>query len=259
MFVVSSMHRVGNIVKRNRKRPRVTQVNRNHVSKIWGDSGKKEIYIPWLIDDYNHWMGDVDLSDQHIAYYHPNIKCQRNWIPMFIQTLSMIRVNAYIVHKEHFKKDSFGHKEFALEIVKHLMSKAFEMYSPSFQSPKRTQPSMSPPSSSSSNKRPCLQTNSTPKDSKRPKVSANTLEGLVKKYPQRKHQPCMHFRTKSSVQGTCIMCAMYFARKKKDNPGIKVSWDKEVKRTALVCAVCSTTANKCFLCKAHFPAFHDAP
>ena len=190
VFVVSSIHRVGDIVKHNRKALCVTQLNKNHVSKIWGDSGKKEIYIPSLIDDYNHWMGDVDLSDQHIAYYHPNIKCQRNWIPMFIQTLSMTRVNAYIVHKEHFKKDSFGHKEFTLEIVKHFMSKAFEKYLPSFQSPKRTQPSMSPPSSS--NKRPCLQTNATPKDLKLLKVSADTLEALVKQYPQRKHKAWMH-------------------------------------------------------------------
>ena len=255
MFVVSSIHKGGNIVKRNKKRPRVTQLNKNHVSKIWGDSGKKEVYIPSLIDDYNHWMGGVDLSDQRIAYYHPNIKCQRNWIPMFIQVLKIIRVNAYIVHNEYYKKDSCGHKRFTLEMVKHLMGKAFEKHLPSFRSPKRTQPSISPPSSS--NKRPCL--HPTPKDRKRQKVSVDTLEALVEKYPQRKQQPCMHIRMKSPIQGSCIVCAMYFAKKKKDNPERSVSWDKEVKRTAFVCAVCSDTTNKCFLCKEHFTAFHDAP
>ena len=105
VFCVSTLHRPGNMIKRLRKRPRVTNNNKNHVSKIWGDKGTVQIFIPTLIDDYNHWMGGVDLCDQRIAYYHPNLRCNRNWIPMFMQLMSIVRNNCYIVYRSHFKKD----------------------------------------------------------------------------------------------------------------------------------------------------------
>eukprot|EP00957_Ditylum_brightwellii_P097389 7417533-Ditylum_brightwellii.AAC.1 len=46
---------------------------------IWGDYGKKDIFIPQLINNYNHWMGGVDLVNQRISYYHPDICCFCNW------------------------------------------------------------------------------------------------------------------------------------------------------------------------------------
>ena len=73
VFCVSTMHRVGSVIKRRRKRPRVTKLNHGHVNKIWGVEGVAEIFIPTLIDDYNHWTSVVDLSDQRIPYYHPKL------------------------------------------------------------------------------------------------------------------------------------------------------------------------------------------
>ena len=46
---------------------RLTPNNRKHVEDVWGKDGVKEIYIPVLINDYNHWMGGVNLIDQQIA------------------------------------------------------------------------------------------------------------------------------------------------------------------------------------------------
>ena len=100
VFCVSTVHRPGKMIKRVRRKPRITNNNRAHVEEIWGKDGKKEIFIPVLIDDYNHWMGGVDLSDQRIAYYQPDLRCRRTWIPLFIQLLSLTRNNAYHVHKE---------------------------------------------------------------------------------------------------------------------------------------------------------------
>ena len=105
VFCVSTVHKAGQIIERCRRRPRKTLKNKAHVDRIWGQQGKVDIWIPKLIDDYNHWMGGVDLCDQHISYYHPNIRCRRNWVPMFIQMLSIIRSNSYIVHKSFFKKN----------------------------------------------------------------------------------------------------------------------------------------------------------
>jgi len=39
----------------------------------WVDNG-----LAFLIDDYNHWMGGVDVVDQQVSYYHPNLCCRRN-------------------------------------------------------------------------------------------------------------------------------------------------------------------------------------
>ena len=82
----------------------MTVLNKRHVQKIFGTEGKKDIYIPTLINDYNRNMGGVDVADQRIAYYQPNVRCRRNWIPMFIQSLGIIRSNSYIVHKAYYER-----------------------------------------------------------------------------------------------------------------------------------------------------------
>ena len=116
-FCCSTIHKVGHKIKRMRKRPRKTQNNSMHVDKIWGENGAVEIYIHTLIDDYNYWMGGVDVVDQHISYYHPSkLVCKKTWIPIFIQLLSMIRNNAYLVHCQNSEK-SLTQKNFLHHMV----------------------------------------------------------------------------------------------------------------------------------------------
>jgi len=59
------------------------------MQNVWDTKGTAEIYIPLLIDHYNHFMGGVDLADQRIAYYQQNLRCHRTWVPMFIQLLGI--------------------------------------------------------------------------------------------------------------------------------------------------------------------------
>jgi hypothetical protein len=54
---------------RRRRKPRLTNTNRNHVEQVWGRQGVTDIEIPAVIDDYNHFMLGVDKADQLIAYY----------------------------------------------------------------------------------------------------------------------------------------------------------------------------------------------
>ena len=61
-----------------------------NVDLIWGNEGITKIFIPTVIDDYNHFMGGVDLADQRIAYYHPNMRARQDWIPIFIRLHSII-------------------------------------------------------------------------------------------------------------------------------------------------------------------------
>eukprot|EP00957_Ditylum_brightwellii_P175492 13361515-Ditylum_brightwellii.AAC.1 len=75
VFCVSTAPKVGGMVERAIRRPRITVLDTKHVKDIWGNVGKKEINIPRFVNDYNHWMGEVDVSDHRIAYYHPNLCC----------------------------------------------------------------------------------------------------------------------------------------------------------------------------------------
>ena len=54
VFLVSTIHQISNIVQRIRRRPRITKLNKNHVESIWGNLGKTSIFIPQLVDHYNH-------------------------------------------------------------------------------------------------------------------------------------------------------------------------------------------------------------
>ena len=80
-FVLSSIHKPDQSIEWVFRRPRKTLKNSSHVEKVWEDNRKSKIHILHLIYDYNHWMGGVDLQDQHVGYYNPNLDCRRIWIP----------------------------------------------------------------------------------------------------------------------------------------------------------------------------------
>eukprot|EP00957_Ditylum_brightwellii_P182720 13917681-Ditylum_brightwellii.AAC.1 len=60
-------------------------------------------------------MEGVDVSDQRIAYHHPNLCCCHNWVPIFLKILSIMHNNAYVVHKDHYGKNVLCHKRFTME------------------------------------------------------------------------------------------------------------------------------------------------
>ena len=44
-------------------------------------------------------MGGVDKANQLIAYYCPDLRCRRTWMPILFHILDCMRVNAYIACK----------------------------------------------------------------------------------------------------------------------------------------------------------------
>ena len=246
VFCCSTLHELGNTIKRMRKCPRKTQNNRNHVDRILGENRAVEIYIPTLIDDYNYWMGGVDVSDQRISYYHPsNLVLQRNWIPIFMQLLSIIRNNAYLVHRQNMGSDALSHKQFILEMISWLMSRANHF----FVMEQRTNRNENTPSSSSSSS-----------ISKRRKsaaqLSSSSPDLLTSRFSNRYVKPKELHVPKSGKRGTCVVCSENYLQKKK--AGEDVSFEKEVRRTVIQCSFCSLDSKQpCFLCKAHFSAFHE--
>ena len=83
--------------------------------------------IMTFIHIYNHWIGDVDLADQRVAYYIPHLCCHCNWVPLFLQLISIVRVNAYVMYKSITNsqgKKAMSHKKFTLRIIKYFMDHA---------------------------------------------------------------------------------------------------------------------------------------
>eukprot|EP00957_Ditylum_brightwellii_P198653 15140694-Ditylum_brightwellii.AAC.2 len=124
VLVVSTIHHVGSSAKVNRRRPHLTLKNKRHVPQVWRSKPRTEIYPPLLIHHYNQWMGGVDLIDQCISYYIPNFHCHRNWIPILIQILAMIRNNCYVAHSDSYSPTkSMTHKMFTLYLIEDLINK----------------------------------------------------------------------------------------------------------------------------------------
>ena len=73
-------------------------------------------------------MLSVDVVDQLIAYYRPQIRCRRTWVPIFLHCLDILRVNSYVLYKEtsynhpDVNNDTiWDHKLFLIEFVNSLI------------------------------------------------------------------------------------------------------------------------------------------
>ena len=112
-------------IKRDRRRPRINNVNKARVQDTWGNSHTKNIEILKVIDDYNHHMGGVDIADQRRMYYNTQIATRRNWFPLFFWLLDTAIVNSYLVCKTAGSKAD--HNDSRLELAWDLIKMAREM------------------------------------------------------------------------------------------------------------------------------------
>lgn len=51
--------------------------------KVFGEEKRKDLAIPTFIDDYNHFMGGVDIADQLRTYYSTQRIALCSWYPLF--------------------------------------------------------------------------------------------------------------------------------------------------------------------------------
>lgn len=123
--MVSTLHDGSEKIQRQRRHPRITIHNRNHVSTVWGNTPIREIETPGVIDDYTHWMLDVDTSDQFISYYRPKLRVRRYWMAMMFHGLDIIRSNSFIVFKE-LTNPKYCHKQYVSEFIEGLLGQANE-------------------------------------------------------------------------------------------------------------------------------------
>jgi len=226
--MVSTVHRGMDTecVERERRRPRTTATNKTHVNEVWGpDQPTRLIKIPKMIDDYNHWMGGVDKADQLIAYYRPELRCRRVWMPIFLHCLDIMRVNSYVISKSINKKGN--QKDFICEFICALNDRALsDAYNgKSTRGTRTATATVTPPTKRR-------------RTSKQSELPLMRFSGCVAE-----HVAC--FAT--GKQKACIHCAHKRMKSKEDDgtTNMKVSY---VKRKCSYCDV--------YLCKDCFVAYH---
>ena len=87
-------------ILRYRRRPAPTSTNAHIVSPVFGDFVRKWLEIPLGIDQYNHFMGGVDIADQlrkNMTVHRPWES--RTWRPLWYYTLDTCLINSYLIHK----------------------------------------------------------------------------------------------------------------------------------------------------------------
>jgi Transposase IS4 len=234
VLLVSTVHKGDETILKNRRRPRVTQANRGHVDRVWANNAYIiPINIPTMIDDYNHWMGGVDRADQLIAYYRPNLRCQRTWMPIFLHCLDIIRINAFIIAKK--ANNNLDHKDFVAAWIDRLNKMADVS---DFQVTRRTVVHKTPsPPQEGGNRR--------QKKRRRMSHTAPQLPDCRFNGTKAEHLVVMA----KSGQNICIYCSYLFQKAKIDgvHPDV-LPPRRKVRRSCLACQVA--------LCIDHFDVFH---
>src|SRR5581483_6156183 len=105
-----------NRIERNRRRPRETSTNATKVRAVFGNASKKFLPIPVVIDDYNHFMGGVDIADQLRGYYGTQLPVRRTWVPLFFWLLDTTIINSYLILKQS-SSTNISHKDFRMQLV----------------------------------------------------------------------------------------------------------------------------------------------
>lgn len=226
--VVSNVHKGDESITRTRRRPRKNATNRNHIDQVWGASPTRSIDIPTFIDDYNHWMLGVDKADQLIAYYRPNVRCRRNWMPLLFHGLDVVRINSYIaITAFGWGGKQKSHKHFVSEFVKALMARAvaFETRRTRRRGIDYLYSTPSPPT-----KRRRI-------SKKNPTLPDHRLYG--------EHSD--HIRVDSPKQGRCVMCSYLFYKALKNRQPLPT-----IRRPKKWCLAC-----KDHLCNDHFQPYHN--
>lgn len=84
--------------------------------------------IPKIIDDYNHKMNGVDLSDQFRSYYNTQLTVFRMWMPLFFWILDTTIVNSYQIYKA--QGGTLSHKEFRINLAWSMATEGIQDDSP---------------------------------------------------------------------------------------------------------------------------------
>lgn len=74
----------------------------NVLNRPKGNREKRPIFCPSIIDDYNQYMGGVDLIDQHLSYYTMTRRHSLKWWKkVFWRLIDITIINAWIIFRKN--------------------------------------------------------------------------------------------------------------------------------------------------------------
>ena len=114
----STIHKINgnkNRIERVQCRLRETSINATKVQEVFGAASKKSLPISIVIDDYNHFMGEVNITDQLCRYYATQLSVRRTWMPLFFWLLDTAIINSYLILKK--SGINISHKDFRIQLV----------------------------------------------------------------------------------------------------------------------------------------------
>jgi hypothetical protein len=92
-------HRIEPKTLRIRKRPKKTASNARITREPFGDKPTKILPIPTFIDDYNHYMGGIDQSNQLRASFTTHFsRNQKEFFPGAFWAIDIAVYNSYKLH-----------------------------------------------------------------------------------------------------------------------------------------------------------------
>ena len=87
-----------------------------------GQNHREQVVKPLCIDEYNHYMGGVDKSDQMLSYYGFNHKTLKWTNRVAFHLLDLAIVNSYILYKlSKQEKKHKTHSQFRIDLAKNLL------------------------------------------------------------------------------------------------------------------------------------------
>ena len=173
-------------------------------------------------------MKGVDLSDQLIAYYRPQVQCRRYWLAMFFHGLDIVRVNSYVVAS--WEGDAESQKQYLVEWIEALTGRSNAEKFNAFTRARTAALSLSP-------------THSGPKRTRmsntKPELPNKRLRGHINQHE--------YITDPEKKQRLCVMCHWKAAKDRKQK---KENIHKTV-QTRKICNFCNM-----HLCRGCFDAYH---
>ena len=94
---LSTIHSLEDRIISERKKPRNSSSNGPAIRRAFGSHERVNISIPVITNDYNRYKVGVDVADQYRSYYFTQLKCLRNWPPIFFWLLDTTVINSYLL------------------------------------------------------------------------------------------------------------------------------------------------------------------
>ena len=125
LFMTTVHNGLETLVNRERRRPAATSTGARQTAKIFGSSARKILPIPLFIDQYNHFMGGVDIADQMRSYYTTQRRHHQTWKPLWHFLLDTVASNCFKLSSYsspgQIKRSS--HRRFMIDLTDQLLQR----------------------------------------------------------------------------------------------------------------------------------------